>query len=637
MNSKQKEIYSGFRNHGTQFLDNLTPKPILDFILAANQAYTQGNPFLTDGEYDAIVDYAKKRKNLRTKINAIIGAPVGNDSRKTQLPYFMGSMNKIKPDQSTLENWKKEYKDPYCLSAKLDGVSGLYICNEGKQALYTRGNGVIGQDISNLIPYFQLPNHQNMVVRGEFIIPKSIFENQYKDEFSNARNLVAGLINSKYIEPEKYINIHFVSYEVIEPKMLPSTGFQYLKDNGFNVVKNTNVLMKQNLTNSFLSKILVMWRNTLPYEIDGVIVTSDYQYERKNENPKHSFAFKMILDDQKAETSVHDVIWTPSKDGYLKPRIRIEPVTIGGATIEYVTGFNGKYIQTNGIGPGAVIQLIRSGDVIPHIVGITQKVEPKMPTEDYIWNDTNIDILLKNKESNLTVMIKQYTLFFQRCGAKQIGEGVITRFVHNGYTTLDSILNLTKEQIVALEGFQEKSAMIIRQQFELCKNSSFLILCFASSILGRGFGLKKLKLIIEHYPDVFISNEPKESKIEKVENIPGFAHKTAVVFVEQIPNVIQWFKTMKLEHKLYENKSENVNINTNGKFKNKKICITGFRNKILEELIQKEGGTIQNSVNKSTNLLLIKSSDFTSSKTVKAKELNIPIMVVDEFIKTYSI
>ena len=641
MTTNYTAICDGFRKHGIGFFDALTPKPILNFIMHANKLYTEGTPFLTDSEYDTIIDYAKQRKNLRTKLDGIIGSPVGNDTRKVQLPYFMGSMNKIKPNPTILEHWKKDFPEPYCISAKLDGVSGLYVFSKGIQKLYTRGNGAIGQDISNLIPYFKLPslpNTETIVVRGEFIIPKNDFTTHYQADFSNARNMVAGLINTKYVEPSKYQHIHFVTYEVIQPSLKPSEAFIYLNKMGFKTVTSSSMINKQKLTTEFLSKTLVMWRNNLPYEIDGVIVVSDAHYQRKNENPKHAFAFKMVLDDQRAETNVLDVIWTPSKDGYLKPRIHINPVSIGGATIEYVTGFNGKYIQDNGIGPGATISLIRSGDVIPHITGILHKVQPKMPKEDYVWNDTHIDILLKNKENNVTVLMKQFTLFFQRCGAKQIGEGIIMRFIENGYTDLPSILNITKENIIEMEGFQEKSANNLLHQFEMCKKCSLLTLIFASSILGRGIGYKKLEVVLQNIPELFTTIESDEDKIQKIEQLPGFAHKTAIHLVSHIPKLIQWFDEMDLKHKLHEVYSVKANIQSKqGKLTNCKICITGFRNKELEAYITTNGGSLQASVNKSTNILIVKSTDTISSKVKKAKELNIPIMSYSEFIQTYSI
>ena len=101
------------------------------------------------------------------------------------------------------------------------------------------------------------------------------------------------------------------------------------------------------INNDLLSQLLVAWRDDYDYEIDGVIVINDAIYPRPKGNPEYGFAFKMVLSDQIAETTVVDVLWAPSKDGFLKPRVQIDPVTLGGARIEYATGFNAKFIEDN--------------------------------------------------------------------------------------------------------------------------------------------------------------------------------------------------------------------------------------------------------------------------------------------------
>ena len=94
----------------------------------------------------------------------------------------MWSMNKIKPDTDALEKWQQTYSGPYVLSCKLDGVSGLYSTEGPHPKLYTRGNGYIGQDISHIIPYLNLPPTKNITLRGEFIIKKTVFKNKYSNE-----------------------------------------------------------------------------------------------------------------------------------------------------------------------------------------------------------------------------------------------------------------------------------------------------------------------------------------------------------------------------------------------------------------------------------------------------------------------
>ena len=117
--------------------------------------------------------------------------------------------------------------------------------------------------------------------------------------------------------------------------------------------------------------------------------------------PKYSFAFKMVLSDQMAESIVTDVIWTPSKDGLLKPRVQYEPVIIGDSTLEFATAHNADFIRKNKIGIGAVIQIIKSGDVIPKIQKVITPAETaKMPTIPYKWNKTHKDAIMMNPQKN---------------------------------------------------------------------------------------------------------------------------------------------------------------------------------------------------------------------------------------------
>ena len=88
-------------------------------------------------------------------------------------------------------------------------------------------------------------------------------------------------------------------------------------------VKKVHHQEETSITNEYLSSLLTNLRSSYLYEIDGLIVTHDAIHPRQDSNPEHAFAFKMFLSDQMAEAHVVDVLWSASKDGYLKPRIRI--------------------------------------------------------------------------------------------------------------------------------------------------------------------------------------------------------------------------------------------------------------------------------------------------------------------------
>jgi len=249
-------------------------------------------------------------------------------------------------------------------------------------------------------------------------------------KLENPRNMVAGIVNHKTIN-EAIKDLHFVAYEVMKPVKKPSEQMEFL----FTLdVETVLYKIEKNITNELLSNTLVNWRTNYSYEIDGVIVANDAVYERKSGNPEHAFAFKMVLSDQVAEAKVVDVIWSASKDGYLKPRVQIEPINLGGVKIEYATGFNGAFINDNNIGIGATIELIRSGDVIPYIRKVIVFAdEPKMPSVPFKWNDTHVDIMLEDIESDETVREKNITGFFRGIGVEGLSTGNVKRIIEAGF------------------------------------------------------------------------------------------------------------------------------------------------------------------------------------------------------------
>jgi len=185
-----KNLIETFKKMGISFLSTLSEKQLTDMLNLANVLYRNFQPIMTDNEFDILQDYITEKYPSNQSVYQI-GAPIESGSRKVTLPYHMGSMDKIKPDTGALANWMAKYKGPYVLSCKLDGVSGLYSTEGPVPKLYTRGDGKVGQDISHLIPYLRLPKTKGIVIRGEFIIPKVIFETKYKTKFANPRNMVS--------------------------------------------------------------------------------------------------------------------------------------------------------------------------------------------------------------------------------------------------------------------------------------------------------------------------------------------------------------------------------------------------------------------------------------------------------------
>ena len=299
---------------------------------------------------------------------------------------------------------------------------------------------------------------------------------------------------------------------------------------------------------------MIDWRKKYEYEIDGIIVTDNKIYKRQNKNPEHAFAFKMIISDQVAEAKVVDVIWTPSKNGYLKPRVRIEPVNIGGVNIEYATGFNAKFIESNKIGVGAVIEIIRSGDVIPYIKSITMPAdEPKMPNKSYHWTETRIDIILDNMEEDDTVQQKNITDFFTTIKVEGLSSGNVKRLMNAGFDTIPKIIYMTKEDYETVDGFGKKMIDKIYDGIQNRLNQSSLIdIMVASNIFGRGIGDKKIRLIMNKYPEILnLTNTVLDRKSLLLE-IDGIGEENANGFIRNIERFLVFLDEIKLTYKLSE-------------------------------------------------------------------------------------
>lgn len=634
-----KTIMQEFKAQGLPALEKLTKTQLNNIIKQANKEFHafQNNrkpPTLTDAEFDIVKEYLESKFPDAEALQDV-GADVP-EKMKVTLPINMPSMDKIKPDSGALSQWSKKYKGPYVLSCKLDGVSGLYYSMNNTRKLYTRGNGKIGQDISHLLKPLAptIPNIPDVIVRGEFIVSKTKFETSYKSDFSNIRNMVAGIINRKTVD-KKAKDVDFVAYEVIQPVLPPSEQMKFLTEKGFNTVQN---ITKRDIDNEFLSNTLIDWRNNYSYEIDGVIVADDQVHPRVDGNPDHAFAFKMVISDQMAETHVVDVIWTASKDGYLKPRVQINPVHIGGVKIEFATGFNGQYIESNKIGVGAVIQIVRSGDVIPYIKSITTPAETaKMPNVPYTWTDTHVDIMLANKNDDPVVLEKQITAFFTGLDVNGLSSGNVKRLIKAGYNTIPKVLLMKESDFLQIEGFKEKMAnkifTSIKDQIE---KSSLVKIMSASGTLGRGLGERKLKPIMDKYPNILTSGETINEKIEMLKNVDGIGKENAKTFVENIPQLLKFLTECKLIERLrreatpqeLENESEDVLSHS---LYGKKIIFTGFRDKPFMEMLEsKYKVTFVSTVNKNTNLMVVKNKNETNKKAEQAKQLGINILDFEE-------
>ena len=621
-----------FKIEGVAMLKRMTEDNLAGMIRTANVLYYNKKAALTDNEYDILQEYMEGHFPDNAVLKAI-GAPA-NKKKQVKLPVFMPSMDKIKADTKHLPKWKAKYKGPYVVSAKADGISGLLVTKKNKQQLYTRGNGSMGWERSYLIPFLDIPVVDGTVIRGEIIMDRNVFKRKYGKEYKNPRNAVGGIINADFNlkNAEKYKDLDFVAYEVIRPRLKPSEQMTFLEEHQFKTIKYE---IHKDITNEELSKILVDWRNNYKYQNDGLIIGDDKIYLRWKKNPKHAFAFKMVLSDQKAEAKVLEVIWTPSKDGFLKPKVRIEPIDIGGVTIEYATAFNAAFVEKNKIGMGALIEMVRSGDVIPHILKvITPARQAQMPPGNYKWNATHVDIVLDDIKGNTNVQEKVISRFFKHLDVDGLGEGNVKRLMKAGFDSIEKIINMKQEDFLKAQGFKQKLAeKVFKSIHEKLDSASLVEIMAASNIFGRGMGRRRLRAILEAYPEILNNKMGKVEAEEKIAQLKGFGEKTAKDFIEHLQSFLQFIKASNLDKKLVFKKKK---VNTTHSLYDKNIVMTGFRDKDLAARIADiTGKALKTSVSKNTFVVLVKNTDEDTGKAEEARALGIPLMTPETFIKKY--
>lgn len=625
-------------------LSSLSDEDIAFLIQKSNYAYySKDNPVFTDDIFDIIKGELEKR-NPEHPILKTIGAAAARGN-KVELPYFMSSLDKIKADDKAMDKFKKGYKGTYVVSDKLDGNSCLlHVTKSLDTRLYTRGDGSVGQDITHLLPFIkQIPNvggkaDAGLTVRGELIISKKDFGDHLAAKGANARNTVAGVINAKIPDLQTAKYIQFIAYELIHPEMIPDLQMKDMEKRGFKVVNNTKVA-EANLTNEYLSKVLVQRREKSEFEIDGIVITHNGSHARTRENPKHAVAFKSVHTLDKAEVVVEKIEWNVSKDGFLIPVVIFTPVRLAGVSIQKASGFNAKYIKDNVLGPGSRIIIIRSGDVIPHILKtLTPSASgvPQMPDTEYEWTATGVDIVLRRKSENLEVKLKNLQYFFDKLDIKGVSNGTIEKLYNAGYSDIKSILALTYNDVLKINGFQAKSAKkLVDAIAERIKDVDCIMVMEASNMLGRGFGKKKIELIINNFPEILKSRYIPS--MQELTNIKGIEVKTAGLFIRNLPLYFAFVNDNNISCSLpYSSNDENERMNpktdASKQLDGMVVVFTGFRDKLLEDVVTKKGGLVAGTVTKKTTLLVVKDKDFKeSTKTIKANDLGVPIITIDEF------
>lgn len=597
-------------------MSNYTEQQLVSLLKkAADAYYNKEKPILSDQEYDNLRDELEQRNPSHPFLQQI-GAPIKKGA--IRLPYIMASLNKIKPGTGQVQNFSSGGSS-WVLSEKLDGISVLWLSKEKK--LYLRGDGLMGVDISPFAPHIPtLIADKAIVCRGELLVKTADVP-----EGTLGRSWVNGLVHQKQLKMDDIAKLVFMAYEVIQPEGLSAEQqFQFLQQQGFTVPwwQTTTVL-----NDTTLEQVYKERRSSAPYSIDGIVVSQNiYKTSSKDtvSNPKHKVAFKMTLDDQQATTTVMDILWSASHQGYWIPRIQIQPVFIGGSRIEYLTGHHARFILQNGLGKGAKIIIRKSGDVIPTLEKVLAPGESVVLPAG-VWDDSETHY--KVISSNAEMQAKKLEHFASTLGIPHLGPGLIAKLIQNGKKTVHDLLSIEKEDldVIVGKGMSAKIFPAIQSCLASASECAFMV---GSSTMPRGIGEIKLKAFFALKPDIRTWNQAPFS-------IPaGWSEDTVHMFLKELPTYIAWRKEnipMVPFPILPAVQTKPTVIPVENK---QRICFTGFRDTDLEKQLQAKGHDIVAGVSSKTTLLVVKELS-NSEKVKKAQELGIPILTREQFKREY--
>lgn len=628
-------------------------KELEEKIVEANRLYREGNPIMSDKEYDSMKEGLEKYfpdSDILKK--SIVEESVKGD-RMEKLPYPMFSLEKVKTVDEivrwTKDVWGLSSNDRIVITPKYDGISLLV--DETTNDCWTRGDGTEGQ---NSRDHYRYVNHGNPMNKkgcftfGEAIIPIGMFLKNVKPlGYKSARNAVAGAFNADDFNAQVLGNTAYIRYGIMDSDRDKSMQLAELY-NDYDPyatqywVTSAGVFDDEKTALTYLNDLFESIKN---FKCDGLVIEVDNKKKRDvlgrlpNGNPRYAIAYKNPDWQERYTTKVQKIEWSISKDGKSKPVIVFDPVEFDGATVSRCTGYNAKYITDNHICPNAYIVVTRSGDVIPkHLetVGYSVELFREMcdgmmicPScgEPLRWDANLTDLVCVNPNCDEKA-VKQLVYFFATLGTEEMQEATVRKLYKGGLLSVENIVNATEKELEKIEGIGKSLSKKLRKQFDSYVDDGvpFARILTAYNVFGGVIGEKTCQMIFNSLSKDQIDYmfENGEVPLKDLLSIDGIAETTAKAFNDGLKLFFYLCSGTPVSISFIQEETvENDNPES--------VCFTGFRNKQWEERLVKEGHKVVSGVSKNTTILVTKDKESSSSKVKKAKDLNIPILTPEEF------
>lgn len=664
--------------------------------------YVLNDPFIGDGEYDKLY---KQLQQLEQEHPQLITTNSPTQRVGSSLNTAFATVQHLVPmlsldnsyNAEDLYDFDRKAREltsldiiEYCVEPKFDGASiSLIYENDMLVRGATRGNGIEGDDITTNIkqirsiplsaPFSQY-GIQQIELRGEIILTKDVFEKYNKGlaeqglpPLANPRNAAAGSLRQKDPRQVAKRNLdgffYHVSYYNVTGSSLPDTisqntpkpeagnqelltthagSLQLLWQCGFRSPQKEKLVLKG--IDEVIKHVhdFEEMRDTLPYEIDGMVVkVNSFALQDKmgmtTHHPRWAIAFKFKA--RQGTTKLRAIEFQVGRTGAVTPVAKLDPVFVGGVTVSSISVHNEEYIKEKDLKIGDSVLIERAGDVIPQIVKSLPELRdgtetgidfpkrcPVCNSELYkedgeaVWRCINIECAAQVVERIIHFVSKD------AMDIKSFGEANVRKFYEMGLLKdIPGIYTLNFDEISKLEGFGKKSIDNLLAAIEASKTQPLHRLIYGLGI--RFVGETTAKALANAAENIFEFSTKSLEDLQLLEDVGVKVAQSIFNFFHNGQNLemLQQLKVLGLQ--LHNTKREAV---ARGALLNQTFLFTGTLNKLkrndAEALAEQQGGKIASGVSSKLNYLVV--GEDAGSKLEKAKKINtIKIISEDEFIQ----
>ena len=639
--------------------------------------YVLAEPEISDEQYDKLM---RELQDLETKYLQLItpDSPtqrVGGEPTKEfptvtyEIPMLSLSNTYSEEDIRDFDRRVKSLlpRQPfrYVCELKYDGVSlSLKYVDGVLTSGATRGDGMQGDDItSNVRTIRSIPLRLNITdkstfsceVRGEVIMHRSDFQRMNEEKelageklFANPRNSVAGTLKLQDPKIVATRPLRFYGYALLSSEPIFKTHYenlQFLKKIGFLVdshAKRVNDI--EGVINHW--KGLEIKRDTLPFDIDGIVVKID-SLEQQDilgaiaKSPRWAIACKFTS--RKAETILKDIRLQVGRTGTITPVADLKPVPIGGTTVSRASLYNEDYILEKDIRIGDTVIVERGGDVIPKVNAVIMEKRSK-GSKSYSFPvkcpecgsilvrfEGEANYFCENSEcprqirGRIEHWAARGAMDIEGLGEAIVDQLVANKFVHNVSDLYD--LPKYKEKLIGLERWGEKSVQNLLNGIERSKERPFNCVLYSLGI--RHVGTTVAQVLADHFSSIDKLMDASQKELQTVHEIGPKIAESIWRFLKDTHNrkIIERLKIAGLKFNADKKK-------ISGEMSGKSFVITGTLSAMKRDrakvLIEEQGGKVVSTVSKNIDILIV--GEDAGSKLEQAKKLGIELWDEKKFL-----